>query len=520
MKAKKLLSASVTGLLALGASASVSAAPKPTNPAGGIDQIDTVVVIYAENRSFDNLYGSFPGADGLKQASPTSLKQLDRDGAVMAELPPVWDGLTAKGVVPPVTQAVTEHMANKPFAIDDPKGLDTKLDVVTHDLWHRFYQNQMQIDGGKNDRFVAFADAGGLVMGHYDGRKLPMWQIARKYTLADHFFMGGFGGSFFNHFELVCACAPSYPNADKSPAKDSISVVEADGTTLKSADNSPKSALGGIPKFVKDGNLTPDFFAVNTMQPPYQPSANKPAPGGDPALADPSVATTLPPQTAATIGDLLSAKGVSWAWYGGAWGAALDGKGAAPVPNFQFHHQPFNYFASFAPGTPARAEHLKDGGLGGVEFIKAIDQGSLPQVSFYKPQGNLNEHAGYADVQSGDQHLVDLIRHLEKSPQWKHMLVVVTYDENGGFWDHVAPPKADRWGPGTRIPAFIVSPYAKRGYVDHSTYDTTSILRFITHRFALPVLPGIAERDAALKANGSPALGDLTGALTFANKKS
>ena len=520
MKAKKLLSASVTGLLALGASASVSAAPKAAAPAGGIDQIDTVVVIYAENRSFDNLYGSFPGADGLKQASPTSLKQLDRDGAVMAELPPVWDGLTAKGVVPPVTQAVTEHMANRPFAIDDPKGLDTKLDVVTHDLWHRFYQNQMQIDGGKNDKFVAYADAGGLVMGHYDGRKLPMWQIARKYTLADHFFMGGFGGSFFNHFELVCACAPTYPNADKSPAKDSISVVEADGTTLKIADNSPKSALGGIPKFVKDGNLTPDFFAVNTMQPPYQPSANKPAPGGDPALADPSVATTLPPQTAQTIGDLLSAKGVSWAWYSGAWAAALDGKGGAPVPNFQFHHQPFNYFASFAPGTPARAEHLKDGGLGGVEFIKAIDQGSLPQVSFYKPQGNLNEHAGYADVQSGDQHLVELIRHLEKSPQWKHMLVVVTYDENGGFWDHVAPPKADRWGPGTRIPAFIVSPYAKRGYVDHSTYDTTSILRFITHRFALPVLPGIAERDAALKANGSPALGDLTGALTFGNKKS
>ena len=518
VKANRVLSASVTGLLALSASASVSAAPKPAAPAAGIDQIDTVVVIYAENRSFDNLYGSFPGADGLKQASPTSLKQLDRDGSVLAELPPTWDGLTAKGVTPPVTQAVTEHMPNRPFAIDDPKGLDTKLDVVTHDLWHRFYQNQMQIDGGKNDKFVAYADAGGLVMGHYDGRKLPMWKIAQKYTLADHFFMGGFGGSFFNHFELACACAPIYPHADKSAAKDSISVVEADGTTLKIADNSPPSAIGGIPKFVKDGNLTPDFYAVNTMQPPYQPSNNKPAPGADTAYADPSIPTTLPPQTQQTIGDLLSAKGVTWAWYGGAWQAALDGKGGAPV-YFQTHHQPFNYFVSFAPGTPARAEHLKDGGLGGSEFIKAIDGGTLPQVSFYKPQGNLNEHAGYADVQSGDQHLVDLIHHLEKSPQWKHMLVVVTYDENGGFWDHVAPPKADRFGPGTRIPAFIVSPYAKRGFIDHSTYDTTSILRFITHRFALPVLPGIKERDDALAAHGSPALGDLTGALNLGGKK-
>ena len=105
---------------------------------------------------------------------------------------------------------------------------------------------------------------------------------------------------------------------------------------------------------------------------------------------------------------------------------------------------------------------------------------------------------------AGDQHIADVVAHLEKSPQWAHMLVVVTYDENGGFWDHVAPPKADRWGPGTRIPAIIVSPFAKRDYVDHTHYDTTSILRFITRRFDLPDLPGLTARDAALRANGSP----------------
>jgi phospholipase C len=82
------------------------------------------------------------------------------------------------------------------------------------------------------------------------------------------------------------------------------------------------------------------------------------------------------------------------------------------------------------------------------------------------------------------------------------MLIIVTYDENGGFWDHVAPPKADRWGPGNRIPAIIVSPYAKRGYVDHTTYDTTSILKFLTTRFDLKPLPGVRE-----------AVGNLTGAL-------
>jgi acid phosphatase len=477
----------------------------------GIDNIQTIVVIYAENRSFDNLYGAFPGANGLQNVTAANSTQVDRDGSVLKELPPIWGGLTAKGVTPPVTQAQTEHLPNQIFAIDDPKGFNTPLSVTTNDLWHLFYQNQMQIDGGKNDRFVAYADSGALVMGHYDGIKLPLWSVARKYVLADNFFMSMFGGSFLNHFGLICACAPIYPNADKSI----IVVLDPDGVTLTAAPDMPKSAMDGRPKFVNMmGQVTPDYYAVNTLQPPYQPSAIKPAPGGDPAFADPSDVKRLPPQHALTIGDLLSLKGVSWAWYAGAWQDALDGDTKSP-PTFQFHHQAFNYFANFAPGTPARAEHLRDGGMNGAAFVKAIDAGHLPQVTFYKPQGNLNEHAGYADVMDGDKHVADIVTHLQRSRQWAHMLIVIAYDENGGIWDHVPPPKADRWGPGSRIPAIIVSPYAKRGFVDHTQYDTTSILRFITRRFELPTLPGLAERDDALKANGSPPMGDLTNALTF-----
>jgi acid phosphatase len=481
----------------------------------GIAKIENIVVIFAENRSFDTLYSSFPGANGIKPSHSSKYKQRDRDGSAFKELPPIWRGLTAAGVTPAITEAETTHLPNMPFAIDDPKGFREPLNVVTRDLWHRFYENQMQIDGGKNDRFAAWADSGALVMGHYDGSKLKMWKIARKYTLSDNFFMGAFGGSYLNHIWLICACVPKYPNADHSPVSGQIAAVEADGVTLKIAANSPKSALDGLPKFVNDGNLTPDFYAVNTMQPPYQPSANKPAFGGDPALADPANKTTLPPQIETTIGDLLSAKGVSWAWYSAAWQAALDGKNARPIPNFQYHHQPFNYFVSMAPGTKERPKHIKDGGLAGARFIAAIDSGELEQVVFYKPQGNLNEHPGYADVESGDAHIADVIEHLEKSPQWKHMVVIVTYDENGGFWDHVAPPKGDRWGPGSRIPAIIVSPFAKKGYVDHAPYDTTSILRLITKRFALPLLAGIRARDQAVKANGNRPLGDLTNALVL-----
>ncbi|WP_133648215.1 acid phosphatase [Paraburkholderia flava] len=491
--------------------------------------VQNVVVIYAENRSFDNLYGNFPGANGLQNVAAASTRQLDRDGSVLATLPQVWNGLTQTGVTPAITQAMTANLPNAPFAIDDPNGFNAPASATTRDLYHRFYENQMQIDGGKNDRFAAFADSGGLVMGHYtmNADKLPLWKIAQQYTLADNFFMGAFGGSFLNHQWLICACTPTYPNADKSPASGSISSVNTDGVSLTLAANSPASSLSGPPKFVNSGNLTPDFFAVNTMQPAYQPSGNKAASGGDANLADPSAATTLPPQTQQNIGDLLNSAGVSWAWYGGAWGAAVQAaqNGTSGViyganltaPNFQPHHQPFNFFANLAPGSTNRSQHLLDGGLAGSEFIKAIDAGTLPAVSFYKPQGNLNEHAGYTDVTSGDQHIVDVITHLQNSPQWKNMVVIVTYDENGGFWDHVAPPKGDRWGPGTRIPALIVSPYAKKGFVDHTQYDTTSILRFITARYKLPALAGLTARDSALKANGNPAMGDLTNALDIAH---
>lgn len=496
----------------------LAAGPVSKTTADDLKRIDTVVVIFAENRSFDNLYGSFPKANGVAKASATARTQRDRDGKVLKTLPPIWEGLTAKGVTPPVTQAETEHLPNRPFHADDPKGFKLTYGTITRDLWHRFYQHQMQIDGGRNDKFAAYADSGALVMSLWDGSNTAMWKVAQKYVLADNFFMGAFGGSFLNHQWLVCACVPYYPNADTNPAKPTIAAVEANGTALKIADNSPKSAIDGVPKFVSDGNLTPDFYAVNTMQPPYQPSGNKPVEGGDKALADPAKPTTLPPQIEPTIGDLLSLKHITWAWYGGAWQEVLDHGNKTPVPNFQYHHQPLNYYASFAPGTPARAEHLRDGGLAGVEFIKAIDAGTLPQVTFYKPQGDLNEHSGYADIAAGDAHIADVIAHLEKSSQWPHMLVVVTYDENGGLWDHVAPPKADRWGPGSRIPAIIVSPFARHGFVDHTPMDTTSILRFITRRFELPTLHGITVRDEAVAAHKEKPLGDLTSALDLKAK--
>jgi phospholipase C len=107
---------------------------------------------------------------------------------------------------------------------------------------------------------------------------------------------------------------------------------------------------------------------------------------------------------------------------------------------------------------------------------------------------------------SGDAHIAELLERLRRSPQWERMVVIVTYDENGGFWDHVPPPSGpgwgDRWGPATRVPTLIISPFARRGFVDKTSYDTTSILKLITLRFGLEPLPGVREKT-----------GDLTNAL-------
>src|SRR5215216_302084 len=251
----------------------------PANP------INHVVVIYLENHSFDNLYGLFPGANGIANAGAKAT-QVDKNGAVYTTLPqPINTNLKPAG---PDTRFPPD-LPNKPSNIDQYVPLDQK----TGDLVHRFYQQQMQIDGGKMDKFAAISDAAGLAMGYYDTGKLPLYTYAQQYTLADNFFHAAFGGSFLNHIWLVCACSPTWPNAPAS----SIAQVDASGN------------------MVKDGAVTPDGYAVNTSF-----TVNSPHP--------PNITNTLalvPQQTQPTIGDRLSEKGVSWAWFSGGWSDAVSG---------------------------------------------------------------------------------------------------------------------------------------------------------------------------------------------------
>ncbi|CAG4886595.1 acid phosphatase [Paraburkholderia gardini] len=509
------------------------------------ENVKTIVVIYSENRSFNNLFGDFPGVEKpLLSLKPTDYLQRDRDGkTVLPYLPPVPGGWLLKdqvadGVSYRAGQQYQTNLPNAPFALKGPGGENLPLSLVTHDLWHVFYQNQMQINGGRNDMFVAWADSAGFTMGHYANTSydLRMWDLASEYVLCDNFFQGAFGGSFLNHQYLAAATPPRYANPRESIAKFQIAETVSgrpDDPNLKPLPATPPSAMNGVPKFGASALTPPETlaggatlsYAVNTMMPPYAPTPLTPGPDGVVDFRLDANAMAAPPQTHEHIGDKLDARGVEWAWYAGAFQETLDRHGAnlangTPViPNFQYHHQPFNYFHNLAPGTEARAKRLRDGGLGDDEstnrFLADARAGRLPAVTFYKPQGNLNMHAGYADVASGDRHIVHAVKALRASPQWKNMVVIVTVDENGGWWDHVAPPKGDRWGPGTRVPALVVSPFAKKGYVDHTVYDTGSILRLVTRVFGLATLDGLKLRDDAMRARGQTPMGDLTHALTF-----
>ncbi|MBO9596042.1 MAG: acid phosphatase [Niabella sp.] len=401
----------------------------------GIRQINHVVVVYMENHSFDNLYGEFKGVNGIKNAQKGNFVQVDEQGHAYRYLPEI-----------PRNNAFPTNLPNRLFNIDQYVPSDKK----TPDVTHRFFHNQLQINGGKMNQFAAYNDSKGLAMGYYTTKKLPLYPIAQQYTLCDNFFQSVFGGSYFNHVYLIAVAAPVWKDAPESM----IAAVDAQG------------------QMTKDGIVTPDGYVVNHVL-----SRNKPYP------AKSDVSKLLPSQTMPTIGDRLSEKGVSWAWYSEGWDDAVAGR----KNNFAYNHEPFLYFANYEEGTEGR-KHMKDQN----DFLKAAKEGTLPSVSFVKPGGGNDEHPGSADVYSSEQLAVKLINAVLEGPNAKDALVILTYDEFGGYFDHVAPPVIDRWGPGSRIPAIVIGPFAKKGYVDHTQYETVSILSFIERRWGIAPL---AERD-------------------------
>jgi acid phosphatase len=556
MMLRRLLAPS---LLALGVLVALAVATSSAGKGPGADRlarINHVVVIYEENHSFDNLYGGWESVNGLGNADAAHTTQVGQSGVPYTCLLQDDVNLQSPPLTPTCADATTattfvSHFVNAPFRIDDYlqpsdttcpqpfmefsrpngwlKGQGTP-GGCTRDIVHRFYSEQYQLNGGNQNRYVTGSDAVGLVMGYYDTTQLPVYAYLHgdehpHYAILDDFFQAAFGGSFLNHQWLVAAATPVYPNApNDGSSNDRHSVVDANGmptseplyTPLSpvldrelTASCNPGPGRGPTPPGVVCGD-----YAVNTMKPFARPFG--------------TFSRTLPAQTALTIGDRLTAGGVDWAWYSGGWSNAAGEVGAPGWTNgsgpscsdpntiqdgsavypycadrlFQFHHQPFAFFANYGPGMPGRA-HLQDEAAFLQLANASAESCQLKPVSFVKPIGEENEHPGYASESQGSDHLVALLQAIENSRCAKDTMVVVTYDEFGGEWDHVPPPgqggapgPSDVWGPGTRIPTLVVSPFLRGQFVvDHTQYDTTSILATIERRYDLAPL---SSRDAAV----------------------
>lgn len=451
-------------------------------------KIDHILVIFQENRSFDHYFGAYQPRNG---ASVEGL--LDRSGKTDARFTGLQKTPTGApyGYLPmpyAIPGFAGARLENCPFHLNPyvPSG-----DNVPWDPSHNFFRMFAQINDGKMDYFVALALLGshaffdkqhkmspaemllaesspsGAVLGFYTREDLPNYhRLADEYVLFDHFFQAMSGGSTGNALYLVAARSAF---SSKVPANKVGSL-----TPLAEQPYDENGILiNGLPPI---NGPTDTFIGLLDLSPPPEE------------------------QTYPSIGDRLDAASLSWAWYNEGWNplkpwalkTAFDaGDGSVVVDtqeDYQPQQNPFQYL-------PTWTQNVKAGRIRDItDFFEDVKTGKLPSVCFLKGTGSSNEHPATSAPRWGEQWVVGLLRALGESPLWEKTAVVITYDEGGGFWDHVAPPRPDAYGCGTRVPALLVSPWARRGYIDHRVADTTSILAMIEARFGLQPLQ---SRDAA-----------------------
>jgi phospholipase C len=178
-----------------------------------------------------------------------------------------------------------------------------------------------------------------------------------------------------------------------------------------------------------------------------------------------------------SIGAQLSRRGIPWSEYG---------------PPENGHGYGWVAYDAVKPirESAAYARHVHPLGW----LPSDLAQGYLGAVTWIVPPYNRSDHPGAASLCDGENWTADLINRIMRMPDWRHTAIVLTWDEWGGFYDHVSPPQPDRFGMGVRVPMLVISPWARNG-IDHTTYDFTSVLKFIGQDFGLPTLSA-RERGA------------------------
>ncbi len=380
MTFKRILMAVTMGIILVAQSVGFTIVQAASNEPPTQYPIKHIVVILQENHTFDNYFGTYPGADGI----PAGTKM------------PVNPNDPGAGYVAPF------HIGNYPIS----------------DLSHSADTYKGQYNDGAMNGFVYALDQkqqdGKLSMGYYTDQELPYyWNLADNYTLFDRFFSSATDGSFANHMFWVAATPPTETDPRRS---------------------------------------------------------------------------TRNQQNVQTIFDELQAKGISWKFYVQNYDPTITYRTLQNAGNraSQVVWVPLLNFDRFID-DPALSSHIVDLN----QYYIDLHDGNLPAVAYIAPSGGSEHPPG--SVQTGQRFVKSLIQELMRSSAWDSSAFLLAYDDWGGWYDHVVPPQVDTDGYGLRVPAILVSPYSRQGYIDHGEYDFTSILKFIEENWGVDAL---TERDA------------------------
>ena len=433
--------------------AAAAFAAGPYNPAT-TTPIKHVVVIFDENISFDHYFGTYPNAQN----------------------PPGEPAFTAAPNTPPINGLTPALLNNNPNSTG-PFRLDPSM-ASTCDNDNHYTDEQKAYDGGLLDKFPENTSATGtgctaaLSMGYYDGNTVTaLWNYAQHYALSDNNFDTEFGTTVMGHINLI------------SGDTHTTSV-----TTIKG-----KIANGSIIGNVEAG--VDDCVTTSNGTPVVMTSPN--------------------------VGDLLNAKGITWGWFYADFPQSINNQPIATCPStYNSHYDPFQYYQ-----TTSNPHHLPPSSFAAIgqtdqanhqytlmNFFDALNAGHLPSVVFLKPAKPETGHPSDSTPLAEQTFLVNTINALMSSKEWNNMAIIITYDDSDGWYDHVMPPIVsqsndpvydalngsaglcglakpgaylDRCGYGSRLPLLVISPFAKRNYINHTITDTTSVLRFIEDNWRL-----------------------------------
>ncbi len=421
-----------------------SALQRP-QPSSGT-KIQHVIVVIQENRSFDNLFATFPGADGTSTGKAAPMPS------------PVASACASEGMKP-ITQATTVPLAEVP--------LEPKFQGEPTDINHDYNAFSPSYDHGNMDGFdLIHLGASGkgppactYVYQYVNPKDVaPYWDMAKQYVLADHAFQVQGSGSFTAHQDLI-----------------------AGGTDL----NSSEALIDN-----------PSYF-------PWGCDARTPNPTASPPIAGVVTAVIkrdgkvyeyggpFPCLTYTTMRDLLDAKKVSWKFY-----AMKVNKWFQNDPNSSGIWSAFDAIKAVRYSKEWNTNVTRSS----TDILKDIAKKQLPSVAWVTPDSQNSDHPGMSK-DTGPSWVASIVNAVGQSSYWNSTAIVVVWDDWGGLYDHVAPPTPRDWegGPGFRIPMLIVSPYVKP-HVDSTVYQFGSILRFIEENWNLQSL---GRNDAHAKSIGN-----------------